>query len=85
MELRAWRDEAERESPCYGGAGLHGGAEGLKESCGGGAEGMAGFGGANRRGRLGVDTDLKDRDGGDKDNTVLDRTGSDYKDKSVLD
>lgn len=33
---------------------------------------------------MGVDTDLIDRDGGDKDNTVLDRTCSDYKDKSVL-
>lgn len=32
-----------------------------------------------------MDTDLIDRDGGDKDNTVLDRTCSDYKDKSVLD
>lgn len=44
---------------------MYGVAEGLKESSRGGAEGMAGFGGADRRGSLDEDTDsLMDRDGG---------------------
>lgn len=60
-------------------------------------QGGAGFSGASRRGRLGAETDLvMYRDGGDKDNivldgtsgdediTMLDRTSSDDEDNSVM-
>lgn len=47
---------------------------------------MAGFGGANRRGRLGTATDLvMDMDGGDKYNTVLDGTSGNEDNNTVLD
>lgn len=50
----------------------------MQGSSEGGADGIAGFSGASRRGSLGVETDLlMDRDGGDKDNIVLDRTSGD--------
>lgn len=64
-----------------GGSGLHGradgGAEGIERASGGGAEGMASSGGACRQRKLGEEAGLmKDRAGGDKEHSVIDRIGS---------